>query len=61
MGIELFRTIISENQEYIGDIHLVKRPVALEENGNYVFASVRQAGDCAIWSSRQAPHAALPR
>ena len=44
MNIELFRTIISENQEYIGDIHLVKRPVILEENGNYVFVGVRQAG-----------------
>ena len=44
MSIELFRTIISENQEYIGDIDLVKRPVKLEENGNYVFVGVRQAG-----------------
>lgn len=44
MSIELFRAIISENQEYIGDIDLVKRPVALEENGNYVFVGVRQAG-----------------
>lgn len=44
MNIETFRTIISENQEYIGDIDLVKRPVTLEENGNYVFVGVRQAG-----------------
>ncbi len=44
MNIELFRAIISENQEYIGDINLVKRPVTLEENGNYVFVGVRQAG-----------------
>ena len=44
MNIELFRSIISENQEYIGDINLVKRPVTLEENGNYVFVGVRQAG-----------------
>ena len=44
MNIELFRNIISENQEYIGDIDLIKRPVALEENGNYVFVGVRQAG-----------------
>ena len=44
MSIELFRTIISENQEYIGDINLVKRPITLEENGNYVFVGVRQAG-----------------
>mgnify|MGYP004530196083 FL=1 len=44
MYIELFRTIISENQEYIGDISLVERPLALEEHGNYVFVGVRQAG-----------------
>ncbi len=44
MDIELFRTIISENQEYIGDISLVKRPLTLEEHGNYVFVGVRQAG-----------------
>lgn len=44
MDIELFRTIISENQEYIGDISLVERPLALEEHGNYVFVGVRQAG-----------------
>lgn len=44
MDIELFRTIISENQEYIGNIPLVKRPLTLEEHGNYVFVGVRQAG-----------------
>ncbi len=44
MDIELFRTIISENQEYIGSIPLVKRPLTLEERGNYVFVGVRQAG-----------------
>ena len=44
MNIELFRAIISENQEYIADIDLVRRPVTLEENGNYVFVGVRQAG-----------------
>ena len=44
MDIELFRTIISENQEYIGDISLVERPLALEKHGNYVFVGVRQAG-----------------
>lgn len=44
MDIELFRTIISENQEYIGDISLVERPLELEEHGNYVFVGVRQAG-----------------
>lgn len=44
MDIELFRTIISENQEYIGSIPLVERPLTLEEHGNYVFVGVRQAG-----------------
>lgn len=44
MDKELFRTIISENQEYIGNIQLVERPLDLEENGNYVFVGVRQAG-----------------
>ncbi len=44
MDIELFRTIIAENQEYIGDISLIERPLALEENGSYVFVGVRQAG-----------------
>lgn len=44
MTVELFRTIIAENQEYIGEISLVKRPFTLEERGNYVFVGVRQAG-----------------
>ena len=44
MDIELFRTIISENQEYIGSIPLVERPLTLEKHGNYVFVGVRQAG-----------------
>ncbi len=44
MDIELFRTIIYENQEYIGDISLVERSVTLEEQGSYVFVGVRQAG-----------------
>lgn len=44
MNIELFRTIISENQEYIGDILLIERPISLERYGNYVFVGVRQAG-----------------
>jgi len=44
MDIELFRTIISENQEHIGDVSLVERPLALEKHGNYVFVGVRQAG-----------------
>lgn len=44
MDKELFRAIISENQEFILDIPLVKRPLCLEEKGNYVFVGVRQAG-----------------
>lgn len=44
MDKELFRSIISENQDFIGSITLVERPLALEENGNYVFVGVRQAG-----------------
>lgn len=44
MNKELFRAIISENQEFIGSIPLVERPLHLEEPGNYVFVGVRQAG-----------------
>ena len=44
MEKELFRAIIAENQEYIGRITLVQRPLDLEEYGNYVFVGVRQAG-----------------
>ena len=44
MDKEMFRTIISENQEYIGSIPLVERPLDLEEHGNYVFVGVRQTG-----------------
>lgn len=44
MDKELFRAIISENQEYIGNIQLVERPLNIEGNGNYVFVGVRQAG-----------------
>ncbi len=44
MDKELFRSIIIESQEYIGNIRLIERPLNLEENGNYVFVGVRQAG-----------------
>lgn len=44
MNKELFRAIISENQEFIGSIPLLERPLHLEESGNYVFVGVRQAG-----------------
>ena len=43
MDKEIFRTIISEHQEYIGIIPLVERPRDLEEYVNYVFVGVRQA------------------
>lgn len=33
MDKELFRTIISENQEIIGEIELVERQISLEDNG----------------------------
>ena len=39
MDKEIFRTIISENQEYIGSIPLVERPLDLEEYGNYFMAT----------------------
>ena len=44
MNKELFRSIISESQEYVGDIELIERHAILEDNGNYVFVGVRQAG-----------------
>ena len=44
MDKKQIRTIISEGQEYIGEIELVRRNVRLEENGNYVFVGVRQSG-----------------
>lgn len=44
MDKEMFRTIISENQEYIGSIPLVECPLDLEDHGNYVFVGVRQTG-----------------
>ena len=44
MEKELFRAIIAENQEYIGRIPFVQRPLDLEEHGNYVIVGVRQEG-----------------
>ena len=44
MDKEQLRAIISENQEYVGNVALVERPLRLEEQGNYVFVGVRQAG-----------------
>ncbi|MCD8183506.1 MAG: ATP-binding protein [Bacteroides sp.] len=44
MEREIMRRIIIEGQEYIADIPLVERPFSFEENGNYVFVGIRQAG-----------------
>ena len=40
MEKELFRTIIAESQEYIGRIHLVQRPLYLEEYGSTAYIIV---------------------
>ncbi|MGM9843586.1 MAG: ATP-binding protein [Muribaculaceae bacterium] len=44
MDKELFKRIIVENQELIGDIELIRRDFTFENNGNYVFVGVRQCG-----------------
>jgi uncharacterized protein len=44
MDKELLKTIIVQNQEYVLEVELNKRDINLEENGNYVFVGVRQAG-----------------
>lgn len=44
MEKENLKSIIAENQEFIGDIELVNRNFSPEINGNYVFVGVRQAG-----------------
>ena len=41
---ELLQSIIIDNQRLVGDISLTERDMAFEENGNYVFVGVRQAG-----------------
>lgn len=40
MEKKLFRTIIAESQEYIGRIHLVQRPLYLEEYGSTAYIIV---------------------
>ncbi len=44
MNKELLRTIIFEAWEYVPAIHLTKRFVRLEANGNYVIVGPRQSG-----------------
>ena len=44
MDKELVRNIIVENQQLIQSIELIERPFEFEDNGNYVFVGVRQAG-----------------
>lgn len=44
MEIELLKIIIRENRRVISRIEFVKRDIELEENFNYVFVGLRQAG-----------------
>ena len=44
MDRELLRRIILEYQDVVSQVSLVQRPFTVEENGNYVFVGVRQAG-----------------
>ena len=44
MDKELLRKVILEYQDVITQIQLVERPFVFEEQGNYVFVGVRQAG-----------------
>ncbi|MBR4389828.1 MAG: ATP-binding protein [Prevotella sp.] len=44
MDKELLRRVILEYQDVVSQIPLVERPFTFEENGNYVFVGVRQAG-----------------
>lgn len=44
MDRELLRRIILEYQDVVSQVPLVQRPFTFEENGNYVFVGVRQAG-----------------
>ena len=44
MNKELIRNVIVENQQYIQSVDLIKRNLAIEDNGCYVFVGVRQAG-----------------
>ncbi|MDR3047972.1 MAG: AAA family ATPase, partial [Bacteroidales bacterium] len=44
MEREIFRRIIIEGQELLGNIELFERPFFFEERGNYVFVGIRQSG-----------------
>ena len=44
MDKELIRNIIVENQQLVQSVDLIERPFEFEDNGNYVFVGVRQAG-----------------
>lgn len=44
MERETIRRIIVEGQEFVADVPLVERQFTFEENGNYVFVGIRQAG-----------------
>ena len=44
MEIELLKIIIRENRRVINRIEFIKRDIELEENFNYVFVGLRQAG-----------------
>lgn len=41
---EIFKTLMKEGQELLGDIELNKRNFSFEENGRYVLVGIRQAG-----------------
>lgn len=41
---EVFKTLIREGQELIGEVELNERPFRFEENGRYVLVGIRQAG-----------------
>lgn len=44
MERETIRRIILEGQEFVNEVSLHERPFFFEENGNYVFVGIRQAG-----------------
>lgn len=41
---EIIRRIIIEGQEFVNEVALTERPFFFEQNGNYVFVGIRQAG-----------------
>lgn len=44
MEIELLKRILTDNRKWISKVDLVKRDIELDENLNYVFVGLRQAG-----------------